>query len=306
MDNVSIQTERCSGCGFCIGSCPKSCIHLTESEEGFYYPSVDSDACIHCGKCLTVCYLQALAASLSGEMTAYAAFTKDRDVIRSSSSGGIFTELAKKVLHDDGIVYGAAYEGQRVQHIRVQDEGDLWKLRSSKYAQSSLTDIMQPLQRDIASGRQVLFSGTPCQIAGLYASLGSQPHNLLTVDVVCHGIPSEKALASYLGELEKKYHSKVSRVNFRSKEHGWSNYQVRVDFENGKCYVADSWDDPYMRAMITGLSLRKSCYSCSVRGSRSAADITLGDLWGTSKVAPSFGSQADGISLVLAHTAKAK
>ena len=210
---LSTKTDECVGCGACENVCPVKAISMQENEEGFLYPVVDSDLCVSCNKCNHVCPVQKNEKK-AVVSKAYAAWNKDDAILRGSSSGGVFSILAQYVLRKGGVVCGAAFdEGNVVKHILVENAADLEKLRGSKYVQSEIGHIFVQIKDLLKSGRQVLFSGTPCQVAGLNSYLEKDFDNLLTVDVACHGVPSPKVWQKYIFELGKD----VSQFNFRDK-----------------------------------------------------------------------------------------
>ena len=278
IENHIKADKRCTGCNICTIVCPKHAIELLISEEGFWYPSVNKE-CVNCGKCIATCPVYGEKPKYFKEPISYAAWNDDDDVHLKSSSGGIFSLLAENVLKKNGIVYGAAYtEDCSVQHIRISSIDDIEKLRGSKYVQSFISkEIYSALSADISSGRSVLFSGTPCQVAAVNKLLGSY-NNLLTVDVVCHGVPSPKAWKSYLREISQE--SDVQKVDMRYKKHyGWNKYHMLVWFQNGD--VDDQWfnDNLWGKSFVHSLFLRNSCYECEFKEYIRNADISLGDFW---------------------------
>ena len=215
------DSSRCTGCTACASACPKGCITMEADENGFLYPKINETACIHCGLCEARCPLLSPLPLTMHLPTAFAAYTKDEPLRLESSSGGIFTELAKTVLAQGGVVYGAAYDAQfHVVHRAVEDEADLSALRGAKYAQSDLGDTFLRVQEALRQGQSVLFSGTPCQVAGLKSFLNQDYESLITVDFVCHSVPSPMAWQSYLRSL-----GEVREISLRAKDTGWSRYR---------------------------------------------------------------------------------
>lgn len=285
------QREICTGCTACASVCPKGCITMVADEDGFLYPSVSAEICIGCGLCQKVCPVVTPPQIDSQQPKAYAAYSKDEAVRRQSSSGGIFTEIAKAALKKGGVVYGAAYnELFDILHICVESEDDLDKLRGAKYAQSDLQGIFSEVKSKLNSGRLVLFSGTPCQVAGLKSYLCKGYDNLLTVDFVCHSVPSPMAWREYV-----KYRSQQDNngclpktINLRSKETGWSRYKYSnlFQYENGTTHIAKNGESLYMKLFVGGYINREACANCHFKGYSRISDMTLGDFWGIWDIAP--------------------
>ena len=211
--------EQCTGCGACVQICPKQCITMRPDSEGFRYPFVDEQQCVNCKKCVDVCPVS--HAPTIHAATFYMAWHKDKDVLLHSSSGGVFTALATIVLRRGGVVFGAALDEatREVYHTMAENEEELDKLRMSKYYQSDTRDVYQIVRTKLQEGRQVLFSGTACQVAALYCFLGDKVEwpNLLTVDVLCHGVSSKKVVDAYISSKEKRYKKRIRSIRFRVK-----------------------------------------------------------------------------------------
>ena len=303
---VRKNPAECTGCGACVSICPKQAIAMQPDEEGFLYPKVDGEACISCDLCEKRC--PAGRETPEHHARLLGAQAKDETLRRQSSSGGVFTLLAREVIREGGVVFGAAFdENMRVEHVGAFDETELSGMRGSKYVQSDAADAIgnavSLLKREIP----VLFSGTPCQINGLLAALGgTKTDKLLTVDFVCHGVPSPGVFASYLKELEKKQGSRVAAYAFRDKRLGWKNFSAVAAFENGREHAGTQTTEPYLYGFLQNLYLRPSCHACSgLRGEHHAADITLADLWGADALFPERDDDT-GLSLVMANTQKGR
>ena len=233
---------------------------------------------------------------------ACAVMNTDKEVRLKSSSGGVFGLLAEDVLAQGGAVFGAAFDKDfAVRHICAPNAGELPLLFGSKYVQSDTTGLFETVKQFLDSDRQVLFSGTPCQVAGLKKSLGKNYPNLLTVDLVCHGVPSPAAWQKYLDFTKKKYSAEPCSVNFRSKVSGWKKFSVEILFKNGKTMREGVADNLYMKAFLRNLSLRPSCYNCPFKGLERVSDITLADFWGVEHVCPDL-DDGLGTSLVLVNS----
>ena len=297
--------ENCNGCHACFAACSQKCITMLADKEGFLYPQVNAQECIRCGKCKAVCPSLTLRESRKEEKSdAYAVINRHEGVRERSSSGGVFYALASTIIKKNGVVFGATFdERKQVAHTFIDDEKDIWRLMGSKYAQSKIGDTYLQVRSFVQAEREVLFVGTPCQIAGLKAFLGREYESLLCVDIVCHGVPSPKLWDKYIRHQEKKYGAKAKKIFFRDKATGWRAYSMKIEFENGEIYQRPHEDDAFMRLFLSDVCLRPSCHNCQHKGIHRIADITLADCWGAERI---LGEQDDdkGISLVLTHTDK--
>ena len=302
------EKSQCSGCHACSNACPKNCIQMVSDEEGFWYPEVDKDKCIDCGMCEKVCPIIHKWKPDDSRITiAMAAMNKNEEIRLNSSSGGIFTLIAEAIIDQDGVVFGAAFadDFKSVHHICVDNKADLEKLRGSKYVQSKIGDTYKQAKSYLDSGRKVLFTGTPCQIGGLYSYLKKDYANLYTQDIICHGVPSPMVWEKYVENREKKSASTTQRMFFRHKKYGWKTFSVYFEFSNKTVYIKDFRGDSYMRAFLTNSCLRPSCHVCGFKSIKRQADITLGDFWGIQNVLPDMDDDK-GTSLVLLHSSKGK
>jgi len=298
--------EKCSGCHACANTCPKNCIQMTSDDEGFWYPQVDKEKCIDCGLCEKVCpIMHKWEPNENSKTTAMAAINLNDEIRLKSSSGGIFTLIAEEIINQGGVVFGACFadDFRSVHHICVDNIDDLEKLRGSKYVQSKIGDTYKLAKDFLDSGRKVLFTGTPCQIGGLYSYLRKPYDSLFTQDIICHGVPSPMVWEKYVEEREKKATSTTQRMFFRHKKYGWKTFAVLFEFTNKTAYVKKLHKDPYMRAFLTNSCLRPSCYKCSFKSIQRQADITLADFWGIQNVLPEMDDDK-GTSLLLVHSNK--
>lgn len=299
------ETKYCTGCTACASTCPKGCISMKPDANGFLHPVLDESSCVGCGICQQVC---PVLNSPKEENTpkAYAAYSKDEPMRLESSSGGVFTELAKAILKDGGVVFGAAYNEQfDVVHICAENETDLAKLRGAKYAQSDLRGIFANVKTQLEQGRKVLFSGTPCQVGGLKAFLRKDYANLITVDFVCHSVPSPMAWREYVKyrTAQDNNSKKPNAVNLRSKLSGWTNYQYSnlFTYADGHTHAAKSGESLYMKLFVGGYINRESCANCQFKGYIRVSDLTLGDFWGIWDIAPEMDDNK-GTSVVLVQS----
>ena len=300
------DSSKCSGCHACASICPKSCIVMEKDSEGFLYPNVNKDACVNCGLCEKSCpILHRKQPASDCSVTAMAAVNQNIDILIGSSSGGVFTLLAEEILKQDGVVFGAAFSEnfKIVRHICAKQPGDLEKLRGSKYVQSEIGDAYQQAKMLLDSGCKVLFTGTPCQIGGLYAFLRKPYENLYTQDIVCHGVPSPMVWERYVAYRECLAAAKTQRMLFRYKKDSWRAYEILFEFENRTSYEKKFGEDAYMKAFLSNACLRPSCYDCAFKGIVRQADLTLADFWGIEKVLPEMDDDK-GTSLVLVHSEK--
>ena len=295
--------SECCGCTACQQICPVQCIVMTSDEEGFLYPKINEGQCIGCQKCEAVCPIQT-PPLVKGKTQTYVGYAQNEKIRRRSSSGGIFSLAAEYVLKRGGAVFGAAFDDAlAVHHICVESEEDLDKLRGSKYVQSSLENTYAQAEEYLIDGRWVLFSGTACQIAGLKNYLGKEYDRLLTIDVLCHGVPSPKIWKLYLEDQERKYNSKIISIQFRDKKLGWKRYSIRIQFENGREYAVPFTKDKFMNLFLGNIDLRPSCYDCRFKAFPRPSDMTIGDCWGIEHHLPELDDDK-GASVIVVHTEK--
>lgn len=306
---MPIDRKQCTGCTACAAVCPQNCITMEADPYGFPFPAVDSGACTECGLCEKTCPVRH-PRSVSTRPAAFAAYSKDEALRMASSSGGIFSELARTVLDRGGAVFGAAYnERFEVRHICAEDEAALKALRGAKYAQSDLGSSFREVKRRLTGGQAVLFSGTPCQVAGLKAFLGQENENLLTVDFVCHGVPSPMVWQEYL-----KHRARLDSggtlpqaVSLRCKDTGWSRYRycALLRYPDGTSRRIPSGERLFMKLFTEDHINREACGACPFKGLGRVSDFTLGDFWGIWDIAPELDDDR-GTSFVLVHSEKAR
>ena len=291
----------CTGCTACARGCPKAAIRMERDREGFSYPVIDPEKCIRCGHCTAICPILHTQEQ-KAVPAAFAAWNRDDKVRKDSTSGGVFTALAEYVLESGGVVYGAAMDGkQHLRHIACFRKEDLWRLRGAKYVQSDLGDIYREVKEKLRS-RLVLFSGTPCQVDGLYRYLGSRPENLITCDLVCHGVPSPGVWEDMARSIEQRKGKGLQAVRFRNKVTNWKNSHFTTVYDDGTVDTAPLFATEYGRAFGRALFLRPSCHSCAYTNLNRPGDFTLGDFWGL-KDDELPEEQEKGINLLLVNTA---
>lgn len=299
--------RQCTGCGLCAARCPKQCIIMRARRLGHVYPCIDQTRCIDCGLCKKSCPSLHVP-ERQRPLSAYAAWSKDSDDYKSSTSGGAASVFTQWVLKNGGVVYGCTVlPGAKISHVRIDNAEDASILKGSKYVQSSITGVLPSIRDDVKGGRPVLFIGTPCQVAAVKRMFMQQPDNLFLVDIICHGVPSNKWLADYITEYLKIDKNKVTSVRFRTT----NAYQLCVFDGDRLLYQSRSlwlhrYEDLYMDTFIDGFTNRDSCFSCHYAKPERISDITIGDFWG-------LGEEVDnsnipehryGVSCILPVTAK--
>lgn len=319
-----LENKNCCGCAACYSSCPKGCITMREDTEGFLYPIVDDKECIECGLCERVCPMLNVGFSRK-HLLISAIKNKSEEVRLKSSSGGVFSLLAENILNKGGVVFGAAYdENWDVVHTYIEDIKDLDKLRRSKYVQSRIGDTYKQAKAFLDKGMKVLFTGTPCQIAGLIHFLRKPYANLVTMDFVCHSVPSPKVWRKYLYEectlkgvagknsvfQSLKVTPSVKGINFRDKTYGWKKYsfslhlaEASAEGEKNTVFRSLYYDNLFMNFFLSDTISRPSCFACKAKNGRSGADITVGDYWWINEIHPEFDDDK-GCSIVYVFTDK--
>lgn len=298
---IEIQNKKdCCGCHACITICPKQCIAMREDEEGFLYPHVDKGVCIDCGLCEKVCPV-INQSEPSKPLKVYAAKNKNEEVRLQSSSGGIFTLLAEKTIQKGGVVFGAKFnEHWEIVHDWTDTIEGIAAFRGSKYVQSTIGNTYSEVQTFLKTGRKVLFSGTPCQIAGLKKYLRNEYDNLLMVDIACHGVPSPLVWRTFLKEINCNSEC-IKAITFRDKSKGWKAYRMEIKGMTSDLYSDCTNKNIYMCGFLKNLYLRPSCHCCPSKSGKSGSDITIADFWGVQNYYPEFDDDK-GVSLIFVNT----
>ena len=312
------KKEDCCACGACFNICPKNAIEMVTDEYGFKYPKINDKKCINCNACKRVCAYQYVEEK-NRPIAVFVSARKDSEKIMKSASGGIFATLAEKVLNEKGIVFGSALVEENnvleIKHIYIDRLKDLSKLVGSKYVQSDINIAYKKAKMFLTEGRKVLFSGTPCQVAGLKSFLGKSYNNLLTMDIICHGVPNADFFRDYLKVLEKNFKGKVIDFKFRDKKYGWGlNSCLKYKKDNSilyKYFLVD--ESTYYHMFLNAECYRENCYRCKYTNKNRTGDITIGDYWGIENEHPELlkenGGKLDkykGISAVIVNTENGK
>ena len=288
--NINIcKKELCTGCMACYNICPVDAVTLYEDEFGFVYSKINGEKCVSCNKCRNICPQNSdnhLMSMTNGKC--YAAWNLDDSARRNSSSGGIFYAMAKQVISENGVVFGAAFDiNFNVYHTKAQTYEELKILQGSKYIQSNVGYTFRECKDYLITGKTVLFTGTPCQINGLLNFLGNKYNNLITIDILCHGVPSYKVLKSYYDSVEQRYRSKINKIAFRNKAvyGGWEHScSMKIKLENGIIISSLKEDLYFWKSFLSNVCLRENCYQCNYAGKERCADITIGDFWGIERI----------------------
>lgn len=333
---ITIKDKKdCCGCHACVTVCAKHCITMQEDKEGFLYPVVDKGACTDCGLCEKVCPVIHQDAPHE-PLSSYIAINRNEEIRLQSSSGGIFTLLAEAIINEGGVVFGARFDAEwNVIHAWTNTVEGLAAFRGSKYVQSRIGDTYREAREFLKQGRKVLFSGTPCQIAGLNKYLRKEYDNLLTVDFICHGVPSPGVWRRYLDELREELRAErgvgknsvsssidelpvITGISFRDKTNGWKKYGFRLRYtafeaasntvsapaiKEEKEFLQPFEENPFMQGFLADIYLRPSCYDCPAKSGKSGSDITIADAWGIGEIDPTFDDDK-GCGLVLIKTEK--
>jgi acetyltransferase-like isoleucine patch superfamily enzyme/coenzyme F420-reducing hydrogenase beta subunit len=302
------RQEECSGCSACVDICVSKAIELKTDAEGFWYPQVNRELCSNCGLCEKTCpqlHANDLKNNGHGEPVAYAAYHKDYELRKESTSGGLFSALANEMYDRKGYVGGAVYtEEFGARHFISDSRADIIRIRGSKYLQSDMTGLFQKVEELLIGGKQVLVCGAPCQMAGLRLYLSKEYEKLITVDFICLGINSPKIFHKYLESLERQYSAKVVSVQAKNKDMGWRSLGIKIVFSDGRTYLREGAKDDFIRGyIVTHCFCRPVCYECKYKGFPRISDITLGDFWGIEKVEKAMDDNM-GTSVVLVNTRK--
>lgn len=298
-----VEKDRCTGCFACVDVCPNSAILMQLNAEGFYYPCYSEEDCQNCDLCVNNCPVNKREVlkeykGREGDIEVYGGWSLSDENRLKSSSGGIFTEIAEEFIDQGHFVVGASWDSKwNLHHISIDKKDKLENLRGSKYIQSSLAGIYNEVNMSLLKGYNVLFSGTPCQVAALNLFVESK-RNLTTIDLICHGVASTLVFEKYIEHVS--HNKEVNNISFRDKTTGWSNFSFRVDYKNAQVFISPHKNDLFFQGYLKNIYLRPSCYDCPFCEIPRVSDITLGDFWG----APSDIFDDKGVSVILTNTNK--
>lgn len=300
------KPDLCTGCSLCASQCPKQCITMKEGKLGHLYPSINQEKCIDCKLCQRKCPSLHPVTRIY-PLKGYAAWAKDDEDYISSTSGAMASVFSSYIISKGGVVYGCAVlPNIKIAHIRVSDQKNLYKLKGSKYVQSSILDVLPQIKKDIKDGKIVLFIGTPCQVAAVKSMYRTAPDNLYIVDIICHGTPSNAFLKYYIIKKKNIKEGEVTNIKFRTPD----SFSLQVFKNNKKLYSSpnlwtDRYKDLYFNTFIDGFTYRLSCYKCPYAASQRISDVTIGDFWGLDAYPPyNIPEHKYGISAVLPITEK--
>lgn len=302
-----VEEYNCYGCGACVEICPKNCIEMKMSDGGFRYPYIDETRCIDCGKCKSRC-IATQSTQENRESKCMIGVHKDEQIWMNSSSGGAFSAIVECLYRENTMIYGVGYDKDLiVKHMSINSLADIHKFRKSKYVQSDLSNTYRDIENKLVEGYRVIFSGTPCQVAGLYAMLGKTYDELYTIDIICTGVTSPRLFKKFIEMLENKYKKKVERLDMRYKiKNGttWNIGDTQVVFEDGEI-KRNPTTRLFRQVYGQKIAYRKSCYNCKFAQKNRGSDITIGDWWGSIEELDGV-YEHKGISVMLFNTEKAK
>lgn len=300
------QQQDCCGCAACASVCPAQAIAMKPDVDGFLYPVINEAECVQCRLCINICAFQKVPVTADEPLATYAAVNKDQTTLRNSSSGGVFAALASLTFEKDGVVFGCAFNSDmEPEHICIDNPADMRRLQGSKYVQSDVKNTYAEAQKYLQEGRRALYTGTPCQIAGLKSYLGRDYNTLITVDLICHDVPSAAFFKGYIAWLEERSKSEVIDFKFRDKSRGWGSLGKAVYEKDGA--LRERFILPFASYYVTyfynGDICRESCYGCKYAGGSRQGDFTMGDYWGIEKAHPEVETR-NGVSVLLVNTEK--
>lgn len=306
MERVYRDIKSCCGCEACANVCPRQAITMQPGTYGFIYPVIDNNLCIDCGLCQKVCAFQNVPVSSDVPLAVFAAINKNIQIIDNSTSGGVFGALSSIVLGQNGIVFGCSWNSDmNPEHICIDKLSDLIRLQGSKYVQSSMNNTYIRVREYLKDEKYVLFTGTPCQVAALKSFLGKDYDNLITADLICHGVPNQAFFKDYIHYLESKHDGKIIDLNFRDKSNGWSLLAKATFESNSRKYTRKipNSSSYYYTYFLYGDIYRDSCYNCKYAGGTRQGDFTMGDYWGIEKHHPDMETRY-GVSALLVNNKK--
>lgn len=310
MDDGYLKTgikAECFGCESCLQVCLKSAISMQEDHEGFRYPIIDAEKCVHCGLCNQACPKENMPIRYKDNKYVFGGYILDKKIRNESTSGGAFSAIVDSWCKNNYVIFGAATDGLDIYHTSITDKAELGLLRRSKYSQSNISGTYSSAKKSLIEGKSVLYSGTPCQIAGLKSFLwNTDQSRLLTVEVICEGVPSPWYVRKFSDYCKKKYGSPIEEIDYRYKDVNKWDFEVMAYTVGGKQKKMDRWFNPFWSIWLNHLMSRPSCYKCPFANTERTADISLGDLWGVHLYCPELYGKNTGSSLIIVNTEKGK
>jgi len=300
------EKKDCSGCGACLSVCPRQAIMMTPDADGFLYPVINDDVCVECGLCIKACAFQHVPITADGPLATYAAINRSRVTLHNSSSGGVFAALASLIFEKGGVVFGCAFNKDlEPEHICIDNPADMKRLQGSKYVQSNVKSSYAEAKKYLQEGRYVLYTGTPCQIVGLKSYLSKDYDNLVTADLICHGVPSAAFFSGYIKYLAGKLKGRAIDFKFRDKSKGWGELAKVVYEIHGtvRQKLISPFASYYFSYFLNGDICRDSCYECKYAHGSRQGDFTMGDYWGIEEAHPEVKSR-NGVSVLLVNSEK--
>ena len=289
--------KDCTGCFSCFNICPRHCITMEEDKLGYIYPKINKDKCINCGLCKKVCP-QLSKINKKRPINAYAAYSKDEIIRKESTSGGAATIFYSYILNNNGVVYGCTnFEDNSIKFLRVTNEKDINKLKKSKYVHAYIGDAYSKVKEDLKANKQVLFIGTPCQVSGLKSFLNKEYDNLILIDIVCHGVSSQKLLFE---DIRRMTIEPINKITFREKD----KYKICIYTCSNQKIDEEIYENPYLYGFMHGVNLRPNCYTCKYATPDRISDITIGDFWGLGEDSKMYQDKDKGVSLIMPITLK--
>lgn len=303
LDTVYKDAVNCCGCSLCEYVCSLNAVSM-KYENGFLFPEIDNNLCVNCGKCQKLCPFLKISKN-SESQTCFAAKHKDNEIRKESSSGGVFTALSDAILKRNGIIAGAVYNDQmELIHTAAESFEERDRMRGSKYIQSNCTGIYKKIKEALLQDREVLFCGTPCEVAAVKNAFPNSD-KLYLADIICHGVPSPQVWRNFVEYLEKRYSNKLCDYKFRDKTQGWRTYSALARFTNGQTETNNDITGSYIELFRYDVCLRPSCTVCPYTDSFRPGDITIGDFWGIENIIPEIDDNK-GVSAVICNTDKGR
>ena len=309
-NDTIIKKEKCTGCQACRQICPQNAILMIEDDEGFLYPVKDEKKCTKCDLCTKICPIinDIEVKNRLKKQIVEVVSHKEKEIVSKSSSGGAFTSIVQAFCDEDYVIFGVSYEDKfKVVHTYVESISDIEKFRKSKYVQSNIKDSYIEVKRFLNQKKKVLFSGTPCQIAGLKKYLNRDYENLLCIDLLCHGVPSQKIFDKYINYMERKHKDNIKRISFREKvfKRKWNSKNTIIEFDKGKKIIENSEENYFLKGFHNNLFHRPSCKECKFANPKRYSDITIADCWGIEQIYSDLDVH-EGQSLMIINTEKGK